>query len=75
MSETNAEPLLLSMAEAAAMLRLGERTVWSLANRGALPSLKVGARTLFDPSALRAWVRAGAPTDPGAADRIEGVEL
>lgn len=49
---------------------LGERTVWSLINCNALPHRRVGRAVLFVPGEVQAWVAAGCPTEPGAADRL-----
>jgi predicted DNA-binding transcriptional regulator AlpA len=49
---------------------LGERLVWSLLNRNALPHRRVGRAILFVPAEVEAWIAAGCPTDAGAADRI-----
>lgn len=52
------------------MTGLGERSVWSLVNRNAIPHRRVGRAILFVPAEVSAWVAAGCPTDPGAADRV-----
>ncbi len=52
------------------MLALGARTLWSLTKCGAIPSRHIGRAVRYCPDELRAWVGAGCPTDPGAADRI-----
>jgi predicted DNA-binding transcriptional regulator AlpA len=53
-----------------AMTGLGERTVWLLVNRNALPHRRVGRAILFVPDEVSAWIQAGCPTDAGAADRV-----
>ncbi len=52
------------------MTGLGERTIWLLVNRNALPHRRVGRAILFVPDEVRAWIRAGCPTDAGAGDRV-----
>lgn len=64
--------LLIDTHEALRRLCIGERTLWSLVKRGAIPSRKVGRSVRFAPAELAAWVEAGCPTEPGAAARIVG---
>ena len=49
------EPLW-TVREAAAFLKLGRNTVYEWAASGKLPSLRLGSRIRFQPSALRRWV-------------------
>lgn len=66
-----APPALLIDAKAAcAVLCMGERRLWVLSNCRAIPSFKIGKSRRYCPDELRAWVRAGCPTEPGAADRL-----
>ncbi|MEP0846206.1 MAG: helix-turn-helix domain-containing protein [Phycisphaerae bacterium] len=57
-SAGNEQParLALSAREAAAALGISARTLWTLANRGAIPSVKLGARRLYPVEALREWL-------------------
>ena len=49
--------LLLSAREAAQAMGVCEKTLWNFSQpRGTIPSLKIGARTMYDPSDLRAWI-------------------
>lgn len=66
----NSTRLLVSVPETCALLGLGARTVWSLTTRNALPHRRVGRRVLFSPVELEAWIGAGCPTEPGAAERV-----
>ena len=52
-SEINANEALWTVREAAAFLRLGRNTVYDWAASGKLPSLRLGSRIRFLPSALR----------------------
>lgn len=67
---SNSTPLLVDAKHVAADLCLSPRTVWSLTNCGALPSHRIGRAVRYCPDELRAWVQAGCPTEPGAADRL-----
>jgi excisionase family DNA binding protein len=54
-TEVSNEPLW-TVREAAAFLRLGRNTVYDWAASGKLPSLRLGSRIRFQPSALRRWL-------------------
>ena len=47
---------LWTVREAAAFLRLGRNTVYDWAASGKLPSVRLGSRIRFHPSALRRWL-------------------
>ncbi|MDA0285133.1 MAG: helix-turn-helix domain-containing protein [Planctomycetota bacterium] len=47
---------LLTVREAANVLRISERTLWSLTNSGDLPSVRVGRSVRYDQSDLAAWI-------------------
>ncbi len=55
-SEINANEALWTVREAATFLRLGRNTVYEWAASGKLPSLRLGSRIRFLPSALRRWL-------------------
>jgi len=55
---TPTEPLLVSAKAAAELLGISARALWSLSNAGQVPSVRIGARRLYRPEALRAWVEA-----------------
>ena len=69
-TEGKPEGLLINLREAAGLLGVSERRVQYLVQLDALPSLKLGKSRRFKPEDLRAWVAAGAPTRPGAADLV-----
>lgn len=69
-TNTTTAPLLIDAKAAAALLSMGERRLWVLSNCRAIPSMKIGKSRRYCPDELRAWVRAGCPTDGGAADRV-----
>ena len=50
------ETLALRPREAAAALGISERKFWELANRGEVPSVKLGRARRFPVDALRAWL-------------------
>ena len=70
MSSDLSATLLIDAKQAAAMLSLGARRLWSLTNCRAIPSRKIGRSVRYVPAELHAWVDCGCPTEPGAADRI-----
>jgi predicted DNA-binding transcriptional regulator AlpA len=66
----NSSPLLIDKKAAVTLLSMGERTLWSLTKCRAIPSRKIGRSVRYDPAELKAWVHAGCPTEPGAAERV-----
>src|SRR3989338_7630917 len=65
--ESNAPGKLLTVREAAQLLRLGEVTVYRLAQRRKIPAVKVGGSCRFNRGLLEDWLMAGGS---GAARRI-----
>ncbi|HNQ22646.1 MAG TPA: helix-turn-helix domain-containing protein [Phycisphaerae bacterium] len=51
-------PLAVGAREAARMLGIGVRLLWSRTNSGEIPHLRLGARTLYNVHALQAWLDA-----------------
>lgn len=49
------EPILLRMAEAAALLGIGRSTVYELAATGDIPVVRIGRAVRIPAHALRAW--------------------
>jgi excisionase family DNA binding protein len=47
---------LLTSREAATILNVSARTLWTLTNEGDLPSVRVGHSVRYDPADLRAWI-------------------
>lgn len=56
MKVSNDDPLLVDMVTAAKMLGISRTTIWSMANSGELPSVKIRRRRMFSPSTLREWI-------------------
>jgi excisionase family DNA binding protein len=52
-------PLAYNRKEAAALMGLGERTLWTLVNRGDLRSIKVGSRVLIPRKAMEDFLNGG----------------
>ncbi len=63
-------PLLIDAKAACGLLCMGERRLWMLSNCRAIPSFKIGKSRRYCPDELRAWIRAGCPTEGGAGDRL-----
>tara|TARA_E500000318_G_C3555800_1_gene211029 strand:+ start:1560 stop:1832 length:273 start_codon:yes stop_codon:yes gene_type:complete len=68
--DSGTEQLLIDAKDAAAMLAIGARTLWTYTNCNAIPSRKIGRAVRYCPDELRAWIGAGCPTSPGSADRV-----
>ena len=47
---------LLTYREVAKTLRVSERTIWTLVNRGELPAVRFGKSVRIDPTDLRAFI-------------------
>lgn len=52
------EPLAVNVKEAARMLAVSERTIWTLAKTGRIKSKKIGGRTVFPFDSLRSFLDA-----------------
>lgn len=50
------EPLLLTVPEAAAQLRIGRTLAYQLAKRGELPTVRLGAKLLVPRSELERYI-------------------
>ena len=50
-------PLLITVEEAMAMLRIGRSKLYFLIKREGLPVHRFGRRTLIDPDELRPWLK------------------
>jgi excisionase family DNA binding protein len=51
-----ARPLLITRDEAAALLTISPRKLWSMTNAGQVPCIRMGRTVRYCPSALREWV-------------------
>lgn len=71
-STPNPTPMLVDASTAAVILGISARTLWSLTNRRAVPHRRIGRAVRYAPSELAAWIDAGCPIAPNAADRIGG---
>ena len=51
------EQLLIPARDAARMLSISDRTLWSITHpRGSLMPVRIGARCLYSPETLRKWI-------------------
>lgn len=57
----------LTIPESAALLRVAERTLYTLCRQGKFPAMKVGNQWRVDREALKEWGRTGG--EPPAANR------
>jgi predicted DNA-binding transcriptional regulator AlpA len=62
--------MLAESKAVAAMLSLSTRKLWALTNCNAIPSRRIDRSVRYDLVEVRAWIAAGCPTEPGAADRV-----
>lgn len=47
---------ILTLPEVAALLRIAEKTVYGLAQRGQVPAFKVGGQWRFSRDAIQTWI-------------------
>lgn len=57
---SGASPLALRAPEAARVLGISERALWTATNAGEIPHVRVGRTTIYPVDALRAWLEARA---------------
>lgn len=59
---------ILTIPEVAELLRIAEKTVYTLAQRGEIPAFKVGGQWRFSRGAIQSWIddRTRAGQQPGA---------
>lgn len=76
MARETQEPEFLTTREVAALLRVRERKVYELANRGEIPCRRVTGKLLFPRAAVEAWLTgetlAAAPAGRQAPDIVAG---
>ncbi len=55
-TEQTIEPLLLTVRQAAKVLSISERTLWTLTANKEIPPVRFGRSVRYDPADLRAWI-------------------
>ena len=63
-TQAGAEPLLLTVREAATILRIGKDLAYDLAREGKLPVLRLGRRIVVPRQALLRWIQTQAANHP-----------
>lgn len=63
-------PLLVGSPEAAGLLALSPRKLWTLTRCDAVPAHRIGRSVRYAPAELAAWIAAGCPEAPGSARRV-----
>ncbi len=56
MADTNTEPLLLTVEEAARQLNIGRTFAWELVRKGELPVVRLGRCVRVPRQALQEWL-------------------
>jgi excisionase family DNA binding protein len=69
-----ADDEILTIPEVAALLKIAEKTVYGLAQRGELPAFKVGGQWRFSRAAIQQWIQSRSqrgrnPEAPSAGER------
>ena len=55
-TQSTPERLLVKPQQAADMLAISPRLLWSLTNRGEVPCVRIGRSVRYDLADLRAWI-------------------
>ncbi len=55
-NEVARNPSLLRVPEAAKLLAIGTRLLWSLTNSGQIPCVRIGRAVRYDPADLQRWI-------------------
>jgi excisionase family DNA binding protein len=55
--EPTVQPMLLTARQAAKALSVCEKTLWTLAQRGEIPAVRIGRAVRYDPRDLDAWIQ------------------
>jgi excisionase family DNA binding protein len=50
------QPMLVSARDAAKLLAISERTLWSLTAAGEIPVVRIGRSVRYDPRDLQTWI-------------------
>jgi len=59
---------ILTIPELAELLRVAEKTVYTLAQRGEIPAFKVGGQWRFSRSAIQSWIENSSRGGKSAAE-------
>ena len=68
MTDSRPEPLLLPGKEAARILGISTRTLWTLSNMGAIPSIRIGRAVRYSVSDLHLFI----DNQRRSGDRVQG---
>lgn len=58
------ETLLLTAKQAAQLLNVSERTLWTWSKRGIAPVIRLGGTVRYSRDQLESWIAAGCPSNP-----------
>ena len=64
---THEQPLAVSMKQAAALLGISTRKLWTLSNTGEIPAVRFGRCVRFRPEDLEAFIERHRSDRPGGA--------
>jgi len=54
--ESNIEPILYTVPEAAKLLRISKRTLWKLTKNGLIPCVRIGRRVYYKPNDILEFI-------------------
>ena len=64
-------PLLVTARQAAKLLSISERTLWSLTNEGELPAVKIGKSVRYSVKVLETWIADQSKQSSAPEERVE----
>lgn len=66
---SDSAPLAVGRAEAAAMLGISERLLWTWTKSGMIPHVRIGTRVLYPVEQLRVWLNKQASSTVARTDQ------
>jgi excisionase family DNA binding protein len=68
------EPLAMRLQDAAELLGVSDRTLWTWTKKGIVPHVRIGGTVIYPYHALKEWLReqSAMPVSKRAADSAEG---
>lgn len=60
------ELLLIDAREAARLLSISDRTLWTMTNRGEIPCVRIGRSVRYSPDDIRAWIESAKTFKPSS---------
>ncbi len=62
------EPFLVDATEAARLLSISTRTLWTMTDRGEIPCVRIGRAMRYSVDDLRAWIERARTSEPSSIE-------